>query len=146
MKKVAIILIAVMVSMLFLPNVSANTIHKDPSPEFEVYLGTSLGLSFNYGGIEIYVRNIGDAPAHNVTSMNLEMDGMVIYNDRGIEWGPSYDESLLLEPGDQIGGYPKTAIFGFGRFTVNMTITCDEGIIGMGTGNGIILGFLVFVP
>ncbi len=146
MKKFAIVTIVVIMSMLLLPIIPANTFEDEPNPEFEVSLATTLGLSFEYGGIQIYVKNVGDAPAHNVTLTDLQMDGLVVYNNRGMEWGPHYEESKILEPGEQVSGHPQTCIFGFGRFTVNMTISCDEGISSTGTGNGIILGFLIFVP
>jgi hypothetical protein len=35
---------------------------------------------------------------------------------------------------------------GFERFTATMTVTCDEGISGTGSGNVFIFGPLIFVP
>ena len=142
MKKMIIPLLLV-VSMLVLPMVSSENTNES-GPEFEVGLETTIALSFDYGGIQMYVKNIGDAPAHNVTLTDFQMDGSVVYNNRGAYWFGS--ENAVLEPGERIGAYPMTSIFGFGRFTATMTVTCDEGINGTGSGNGIILGFLIYVP
>jgi len=43
-------------------------------------------------------------------------------------------------------GIPSGMLIGFGRFTATMTVTCDEGVIGTGSGNGFILGFIIIVP
>lgn len=146
MKKSVIVLVFIMIGMLLLPIGTAEKNESESDIQFKVYLGTSLGLSFEYGALQIYVENVGDKPAHNVTLTDFQMDGNIIYNDRGMDWGPFYEENTVVEPGETISGYPATSILGLGRFTTTMTVTCDEGVTSTGTGNGIILGFLIFVP
>ena len=143
MKKIAVILIVLMLSFVFTPLLTAESIETEPAPAFKIYLGSSIYFTMN-DRPQIYIKNIGNAPAHNVTLTNLQMDGLIVYNDRGIDWGP-FDNSVL-EPGEQVSGYLATTLFGFGRFTASMTVSCDEGINETDTGYGIILGFLVFIP
>ncbi len=145
MKKIAILLIAVMIGIFFLPMIPAEIYTEEPSPAFKIYLGSAIYFTMN-NQIQIYVKNTGNAPAHNVTLTELKMssNGLIVYNDRGADW--HNNENIVLEPGDQISGHLATTVFGLGRFTANMNVTCSECINGTGTGNGIVIGFLVFIP
>lgn len=143
MKKTIIISFFLLATMLFLPVTIAETHRFESSPDFEIYLGSSIGPSFDYESIQIYVKNTGDAPAHNVTLTDFQINGSVVYNNRGAYW---FGKNDFLEPGEIMSGFPKTAMIGFGKFTVEMTITCDEGVNATGTGDGVIFGFIVFVP
>ena len=140
MKIFAIVTIVVIMSMLLLPIIPANTFEDEPNPEFEVSLWTCLGNGFRADNIEIAVKNVGEGTAHNITLTDITIDGRVIYNNRKTEWNRD------IEPGSTLIDCPRSLFFGFGKFTVTMTVTCDEGINGTGTGNGIIIGFLIFVP
>ena len=86
------------------------------------------------------VKNVGDATAHNVTLIDLIIDGKVLYNNRITEWGK------YIEPGETIHDSPDSTFIGFGIFTATMTVTCDEGVNGTGSGNGFILGPIIFIP
>ena len=138
-----IIPLSIVVSMLFLP-LSIAEPPQQIGPILEVGLETTIAPSFDYGGIQLYVENIGDTPAHNITLTDFYMDGHVIYNNRGVFWFSDKEE--VLEPGQRAGGYPLTSIIGLGKFTATMTVSCDEGITATGSGTGLILGFIIFVP
>lgn len=118
----------------------------ESGPEFEVglYTGIYNGVGFvnilPFGSLEISVKNIGDATAHNVKLINFSIDGNMLYNDRVVEWERD------VEPGQTLLGAPSGMLIGFGRFTASMTVTCDEGVTGTGSGNGFILGFIIIVP
>ena len=144
MKKVTIILIIIIISTLFLSIMSAEQMENQSNPEFKIYLGRMIYQTMD-SHLKIYVENIGNAPAHNVTLKNLSMDGLVLYNDRGIEWR-NETENDIVEPGERIIGYLPTTIFGLGRFTITLNVTCDEDIISTGIGYGFVLGFFVFIP
>ena len=144
MKKIVIALVLLMGGMLLLPLGATETLENESGPEFEVYLGTTLGNSFQYGTIQVYVKNIGDEPAHNVTLTDFIMDGPVVYNNRGVDWH-DFDDDYMVEPGESIVGAFESCVIGFGTFST-MMVTCDEGTTGTGSGNGIILGFLIFIP
>ena len=141
--KLAVVTISLLIIGMFLPIISAENTGGESSPEFKIGLETTISLGWNYGGVQIYVKNIGDATAHNVTLTDFQIDGLVLYNNRGASW---FRDEYDIEPGDTIHGYPETCILGFGRFTATMTVTCDEGVNGTGSGNGFILGPLIFVP
>ena len=142
-KKLAVITISLLIIGMSLPIITSENTFEESSPEFKIGLETTISLGWNYGGVQIYVKNIGDATAHNVTLTDFQIDGLVLYNNRGASWFRNEDD---VEPGDTIQGYPKTSILGFGMFTATMTVTCDEGVNGTGSGNGFILGPLIFVP
>ena len=138
--KLAVVTISFLIIGMSLPIISAENTGDESGPELEVGLYTSIGFGFNYGGLEISVKNIGDATAHNVTLIDLSIDGNVLYNNRVTEWGRD------VEPGHMLIASPWSMFFGFGIFTATMTVTCDEGVNDTGSGNGFILGPLIFVP
>lgn len=117
-----------------------SAINNSSGPELEVGLYTSISFSFNYEGLQIYVKNIGDETAHNIKLINLSIDGHVLYNNRVTEWDRD------IEPGHTLIDSPHTMFIGIGVFTATMTVTCDENIISTGSGNGFILGMFIFVP
>ena len=77
--------ILVLIIMLFSLIAPSLAIESNSGPEFKVYLGTTLGNSFQYGAIQIYVENNGDTTAHNVTLTDFQMEGSVVYNNRGVD-------------------------------------------------------------
>ena len=136
MKKTAIMAIILLMCGQVLPFCIAENSVNEPGPEFEVGLATCISIH----GPEISVKNIGDAIAHNVKLIDLTIQGFVVYNNRVTSFR---DE---VEPGHTAFSYPNSLFVGFGIFRATMTVTCDEGVTGTGSGNGIIFGPLIFVP
>ena len=139
-KKITFLIITFVIIGLLLPLITAENTSNNSGPEFEVGLYPSISFGLNYDGLEIYVKNIGDSTAHNVTLTNLSIQGAVLYNNRVTEW---YRD---IEPGITLIDSPNSMFIGLGKFTATMTVTCDEGITGTGSGNGFIIGPLIFVP
>jgi hypothetical protein len=104
-------------------------------PVLDVTIQQWFGIFF----VPFEVENTGDATAHNVRLANIEFEGQVLYNYR-----PMMIEDAL-EPGDN--DFSSTYIFaGLGRFVVNITVTCDEGVSGTASANGFALGLFCFIP
>lgn len=138
MNKIIFLTLAFVLIGSSFPLIAAENFSKNSGPEFEVGLETSIG--YGYHALSITIKNIGDSTAHNLTVINLSIDGNVLYNNRVTE---CYRD---VGPGNTAFCYPNTMFFGFGRFTATATVTCDEGISGTGSGNGFIFGPFVFVP
>ena len=138
--KLAIVIISFLIIGMSLPTITAENTFEESGPELEVGLYTSIGNGLASQGLCISVKNTGDSTAHNVTLIDLSIDGYVLYNNRVTEWGRD------VEPGHTLIDYPESMFFGFGIFTATMTVTCDEGVNGTGSGNGFILGPILFVP
>jgi len=139
-RKIKFLIIAFVIIGLSFPLITAKNTSKNSGPEFEIGLYPSIGFGLSFSGLTIYVKNIGDSIAHNVTLINLSIDGNVLYNNRVTEWRRD------IEPGTALLASPNSMFIGLGRFTATMTITCDEGITDTGSGNGFIIGPLIFVP
>ena len=140
MKKIIVLIITFVVIVISLPLITAENTVNNSGPEFEISLYPIIGSGLKFGTIIISVKNIGDSTAHNVTLTDFSIDGNVIYNNRVTEWDRD------IEPGTALLGAPNSLFIGFGRFTATITVTCDEGVNGTGSGNGFIFGFLIFVP
>jgi len=140
MRKITFLAIAFIIIGLSIPLITAENTSNNSGPEFEVGLYPSIGFGLNFHSFEISVKNIGDSTAHNVTLTNLSIQGNVLYNNRVTEWNRD------IEPGTTLLDSPNSMFIGMGRFTATMTVTCDEGIIGTGSGNGFIFGILIIVP
>ena len=141
--KLAVVTISLLIIGMSLPIITAENTGGESSPEFEVGLATGIGLGLGFitdQSLEITVKNVGGVTAHNVTLIDLSIDGRVLYNNRVTEW---YRD---VEPGSTLYDEPNSLFLGFGTFTATMTVTCDEGVNGTGSGTGIILGPLIFVP
>jgi len=139
MKKNTIVILLILTSIVVVPVFSADQ-STDSGVEFEVGLYPSVGNGLTMQGLEIAVKNIGDTTAHNVTLIDLNIEGNVLYNNREAAW---YRD---VEPGHTLINSPYSLLLGFGIFKATITVTCDEGITGTGTGNGLILGALILVP
>ncbi|VVB61112.1 Uncharacterised protein [uncultured archaeon] len=140
MRKIIFLIAFCIITSLSLPLVTAENTTNNTGPEFEVGLYTSIGFGLSFHGFEISVKNIGDSTAHNVTLTNLSIEGNVIYNNRVTKWERD------IESGTTLLGSPNSLFIGIGRFTATMTVTCDEGIFGTGSGNGFIFGPFIIVP
>jgi len=140
MKKITFLIISFVIIGLSFPLITAENISNNSGPEFEISLYTGIGFGLNYEGLYISVKNIGDSMARNVTLTDLSIEGNVLYNNRVTQW---YRD---IEPGVTLIDSPNSMFIGLGRFTATMTVTCDEGITGTGSGNGFIFGPFIFVP
>lgn len=140
MRKITFLIAICIITSLSLPLITAENTANNIEPEFEIGLYPGIGFGLNFHGFEISVKNIGDSTAHNVTLTDLSIEGNVIYNNRVTEWHRD------IEPGTTLLGYPNNLFIGLGRFTVTMTVTCDEGINDTGSGNGYMFGPFIFVP
>jgi hypothetical protein len=140
MRKITFLIATCIITSLSLPLVTAENTANNTGPEFEVGIYPGIGFGLNFHGFEISVKNIGDSTAHNVTLTNLSIEGNVLYNNRVTGWHRDID------PGVTMLGYPNNLFLGLGRFTATMTVTCDEGITGTGSGNGFIFGPFIIVP
>lgn len=71
--------------MLLFPLGTAQTLETDPSPELQ--LNTPSHLRYQNSNVMIIgVKNVGDAPAHNVTLHELQINttSYMIYNCYGV--------------------------------------------------------------
>jgi hypothetical protein len=119
---------------------STSGCEKTAEPELEVGLWTCIGNGLSEHSLEISVKNVGESTAHNIVLTDITIKGLVIYNNRETAWNRD------VEPDHTLIDCPNTLFLGFGPFTATMTVTCDEGVTATGTGNGLTLGPLIFVP
>ena len=98
-------------------------------PEFEINITGFIG-------IKATITNIGDADANNV-SVTISLDGGLIL--LGKEKTTPIN-SIAANGGI---GVAKLMSIGFGSATINVTVTCDEGVIAEKSATGFVLLFLV---
>jgi hypothetical protein len=137
--------ICLMLMILSIAPVSSTMIIKKTStpisslgkqgPILETEIQPYIGVFF----IDVNVNNVGDQPAHNVTISDTSFEGFVIYNHR--------DETIdnVLNPGETSHG-GIGIFFGWGKFTVTLTITYDEGISDIISANGYAFLIWCFIP
>ena len=142
--KYIVVLICMLLISTVLPVSSTATVEKSSIPASsldsqEPVLEAEIESNFGIFAILIRVKNIGNQPAHNVTISDTSFEGNVIYNHR---------ESLVddeIEPGGI--GYGGIGIFmGFRKFTVTVTVTCDEDVSDSVSANGFALLIWCFIP
>lgn len=118
--------------------------YSESKPILEVGLATVIGNGLWEGltgqSLVISIKNVGNVTAHNITLVDLTIDGKVLYNNRVTEW---HDD---VEPGVTAFREPHSLFFGFGTFTATISVTCDEEVNGTGSGNGLMIGPFLFVP
>ena len=141
MKKLMIIFSVIMLCFVCLANARTIedtlpiTTNKNPGPVLDVEIEPYFGIFF----VLIRVENIGNETAHNVTLVETSFEGNIIYNSRDMLIDPE------IPPGDD--GFNGAGIFlGLGKFTVTITVTCDEEISATGSANGFALGILCYIP
>jgi hypothetical protein len=137
MKKVVISLIFLIIGMLFLPMITAETPVNDSGPELESYIRNGFRI-FTF---QILVKNTGDETAHNVTITNATADGNIFFN---------FQESKLpgenLEPGKNTELGTNSMVLGFGNFSISITVSCDEGASSTSSVIGLIFGPFMIIP
>jgi hypothetical protein len=131
MKKIVAGTIGMMLLFIALPAVTANE-----GPQLDIHI--LAGQSFPAPTIK--VTNRGDATAHNVRMTDVTITGKVLYNNRESTVATS------LEPDSFTLCTPNSWVIGFGLFSMNITLECDEGVFVSETVNGIIIGALQLIP
>jgi hypothetical protein len=89
---------------------------------------------------KIKVTNMGESDIHDVRITDVSVEGNILYNNR---------ESLLtdgLEPGEYTLGQPNSLFLGYGIFSMNITVECDEGTCTTDETNGFIIGWFFLIP
>ena len=86
------------------------------------------------------IKNTGDTSIHNVVLINTTVDGPILYNNRDVVIAD------VIEPGDWAHFDSNTWFIGFGMFSIEISVTCDEGIFSSDVTNGFIIGSLIFIP
>jgi len=104
-------------------------------PEFEINITGFIGVKATIT-IKATITNIGDADANNV-SVTISLDGGLIL--LGKEKTTPIN-SIAANGGT---GVAKLMSIGFGSATINVTVTCDEGVIAEKSATGFVLLFLV---
>jgi hypothetical protein len=135
MKKIIIVSIVVIVILGFLPIVSSEN-GMENKPDLETSIRTGFNMIFY-----MYVENIGDETAHNVTLTNVTVDGNVIFNFQEIN-----QYSVNIPPGERTIIDPNSFSIGFGVFTVTMTVSCDEKVMSTASANGLMFGPFYIIP
>jgi len=80
--KLAVATISLLIIGMSLPIITAENTGGESGPELQVKLKPAFGNCFVYDVFKISVKNVGDATAHNVTLIDLIIDGKVLYNNR----------------------------------------------------------------
>ena len=135
-KKIFVLAMVVMICICFLPCVSAEKSNIEG-----VELETSIMNGINIWFFGIYVENIGDEIAHNVTLTEVTVEGNVIFNFQELK---QYGKDLNPEQMTLLD--PNSGVIGYGRFNLSMTVTCDEGFISTSSVQGFIIGPAYIIP
>ena len=144
MKKLIGIFVCMLLISTVLPVSGTATLEKSSIPvsslnSQEPVLEAEIQSHTGIFAILIHVENIGNQTAHNVTISDTSFEGNVIYNHREL----LVDEEI--EPGEY--GFVGLGIFmGFRKFTVTVTVTCDEGVSDTTSANGFALFIWCFIP
>jgi len=98
-------------------------------PEFEINITGGIGVTAT-------VTNIGDGDASNV-NVTISLDGGLILFGR--------EKSEIISSIAASGGIGEVKLIpiGIGKLTINVTVTCDEGVEAEATASGFLLLFLV---
>jgi hypothetical protein len=143
MKKIVGIFVCMLLITTVLPVSGTVSLEKSSIPStvssqqpiLEVEIETHNGIFV----VPIHVRNIGDQPAHNVTISDTSFEGNVVFNHRDFP----VDDELL--PGES--SWSAVGIFlGFRKFTVTITVSCDEGVSDTVSANGIAFLIWCYIP
>ena len=136
MNKIFVLGVILIVSMCSIPIVTAESAGNS-GPKLE----TSICTGFNSWVVQIFVENTGEEGAHNVTITDVSVEGNVILN---FQESTVWSKDLL--PGEMTILDPNSLIIGFGKFTVSMTVSCDEGSTSTSVVEGLIFGPFYFIP
>ena len=127
-----LIIISIPISMA-IPEQDSLNVSSVPNLEVRIMSGVEiLSIAFT-------VENIGDTTVHDVKLIDMAVEGNVLYNSR--IWLVSSE----LEP-SQKAHYATDMILGFGKFTVTLTVTSEEGDSISTSANGFIFGLIYIIP
>lgn len=141
MKKTVFLLFVSILLFTQLPSLSGEqTVNS--GPELESYICNGFRVS----DFQIFVRNIGDETAHNVHIINATVEGNIFFN-----FQESHLVSYNIEPEDAARLSTNSMVFGFGNFTLSITVSCDEGATTEGATTtssvvGLIFGPFMLIP
>ena len=127
MKKIVVLMISVMLSSLFIPSISGESTHKDPS-DVTITMDDSLIPRFE-------ICNEGDKTITDIT-VTITIDNPLVFLG-----GATQSIIENLPPGACITIGP-IIIFGFGPTLITIEISYDDVIISE-TFNVFLLGFFV---
>lgn len=130
-RKTAIVAMVFLLVGLVLPGITA-----DSGPELEVEVLTGP----HFPSPAFRVVNIGDVTVHNLRLTDTIVVGNILYNNRDINIADS------LVPDEMDIDSVNSWFFGFGIFSITVTVTCDEGVFSSDVTNGFIIGSLVLIP
>jgi len=136
MKKIVIIIIAFVIAMMLVPSLTAES-PLETGPRLE----TSILTGFNMFIFQIFVENTGDEIAHNVTLTDVTVEGKVLFN---FQEANLWSENIA--PGSKTILDPNSLAIGFGKFSLSMTVACDEAVNSTSTVDGLIVGPVIFIP
>ena len=131
MKKIIILLSAVLLCSIYLPTITACT---GPQLDIRIMAGPSFPCPM------IKITNNGNSTAHNIHITDVNIEGKVLYNNRDTKL------SNDLDPDGFTFCSPNTWVVGYGLFTMNVTVRCDEGVFYSDLINGFIIGPLQLIP
>jgi len=88
----------------------------------------------------IRIKNTGNRDLHEVWITNTSISGNVLYNNRNVLI------ANILDPVDSTINQLNTWMIGLGTFTIQVTVTCNEGSFQSDLVNGLLIGPIVFIP
>jgi len=88
----------------------------------------------------IRIKNTGNRDLHEVWITNTSISGNVLYNNRNVLI------ANILDPEDSTINQLNTWMIGLGTFTIQVTVTCNEGSFQSDLVNGLLIGPIVFIP
>lgn len=130
----------------YIPNYYNMPIGENSTHNFTLMLMEVIDLEVTvlrgptYSSPIVKVKNTGNSAVHTIRIVDVNVSGPVVYNNR---------ESLLttsIAPGEVIYGTINSWFFGFGVFSITVTIACDEGVFLSDPTNGLIFLSFVFIP
>ena len=121
--------------------IGENSMHNftlNSIPYYALDVSVLTGASFPSPLIRI--KNTGNRDLHEVWITNTSISGNVLYNNRNVLI------ANILEPKDITINQLNTWMIGLGTFTIQVTVTCDEGTFQSDLVNGLLIGPIVFIP
>lgn len=136
MKKIVVITLGCILLFSFMSILTGEP-SVDSGPELESYICNGFQVS----NFQIFVRNIGDETAHNVHITNATVEGNIFFN-----FQQSHLVSCDIGPDAAARLSTNSMVFGFGNFTLSITVSCDEGVTTTSSVVGLIIGPFMLIP